>query len=279
MKRLTLTMNPKPQANTETHYQGANVLWANMRREAETLAAREPILKNTIQSTILDHDYFALALAFRLASELSSTEVPATTLHEVIKGIYKDHPTAWQYAESDMLATRTRDAACESYVSPLLFFKGYQALQAYRVAHCLWHDSKTMFASYIQAHCSTRFNVDIHPAARIGQGIMLDHASGIVIGETAVVDDNVSMLQGVTLGGTGKETGDRHPKIGKGVLIGSGAKILGNITIGEGAKIGAGSVVLKDIPAHTTAAGVPAKVIGKPPADSDDPALTMDHSL
>ena len=180
-------------------------------------------------------------------------------------------------ARRDLLAVCDRDPACNRYSEPFLYYKGYQGLQAYRIAHWLWQRQRTAMALYFQHRIACEFDVDIHPAARIGRGIMLDHATGLVIGETAVVGNNVSILQSVTLGGTGKEEGDRHPKIGNGVLISAGAKILGNIRVGEGAKVGAGSVVLEDVPPHTTVAGVPAKVVGKP--SSDQPALEMDHDF
>jgi serine O-acetyltransferase len=178
---------------------------------------------------------------------------------------------------ADLLAVRARDPACGGLTIPLLFFKGFHALQAYRIAHWLWREGREPLALYMQNIISQTFGVDIHPAARIGRGIMMDHASGVVIGETAVVEDDVSILQQVTLGGTGNEVGDRHPKVRAGVLIGAGSKILGNVEIGEGAKIGAGSVVLEDVPPHTTVAGVPAKVVGHPKVAK--PALKMDHSL
>jgi serine O-acetyltransferase len=160
---------------------------------------------------------------------------------------------------------------------PFLFFKGYHALQSYRAAHWLWQQGRECLALFLQNRISQVFDVDIHPGARIGRGVMIDHATGVVIGETVVLEDNVSMLHGVTLGGSGCGKGDRHPKIRAGVLIGVGAKILGNIEIGEGAKIGAGSVVLDAVAAHTTVAGVPAKLIGRP--RGDEPSRDMDHHL
>ncbi len=178
---------------------------------------------------------------------------------------------------ADLVCRKRRDPACRSYLGALLHMKGFQALQAYRVAHWLWGQGREALALLLQGRIAGTFAVDIHPAARIGSGIMMDHATGIVIGETAVVGDNVSMLHGVTLGGTGKDVGDRHPKVRRGVLIGAGAKILGNIVIGEGAKVGAGSVVLNDVPPHSTVAGVPARMIGRPGVDQ--PALEMDQSL
>jgi serine O-acetyltransferase len=161
--------------------------------------------------------------------------------------------------------------------TPFLYFKGFHALQTHRIGHWLWNHGRESLALFFQNQMSVEFGVDIHPAARLGHGIMLDHATGVVIGETAVVGNNVSILQSVTLGGTGKDEGDRHPKIGDGVLISAGAKILGNIRVGDGAKVGAGSVVLENVPAHTTVAGVPARIVGRP--SSDQPALEMDHDF
>lgn len=255
--------------------QRINALWAVMRKEGQQLAEQEPALGSFIFANVLNHNSFASALSFYLANKLSSAELPAMLIREVIEQHH--NADTCKAAEMDILAVSNRDAACDNYLTPFLFFKGYHALQSYRVAHALWHQRRTALALHIQSRSSLCFNVDIHPAATIGQGILLDHASGIVIGETAVIEDDVSILQGVTLGGTGKQTGDRHPKIRRGVLIGAGAKILGNIEIGEGAKIGAGSVVLQTVPPHSTAAGVPARVIGG--TSSSSPALTMDHTL
>lgn len=178
---------------------------------------------------------------------------------------------------ADIRAITERDPAATRFSEPLLYFKGFHALQTHRVAHWLWSEGRRELALFLQSRASEVFGVDIHPAARIGKGILVDHATGVVVGETAVVEDNVSILHEVTLGGTGKDCGDRHPKVRHGVLIGAGAKILGNVEVGEGAKIGAGSVVLEDVPAHATVAGVPAKVVGI--AEGDEPARTMDHRL
>lgn len=178
---------------------------------------------------------------------------------------------------ADIQAVNERDSACCSLVTPLLYFKGFHALQAYRIAHWLWRQGRKPLALFLQNRISSVFAVDIHPAARIGKGIMFDHATGIVIGETAVVEDNVSIMQSVTLGGTGKEAGDRHPKVRKGVLISAGAKILGNIEVGECAKVGAGSVVLKDVPPRSTVAGVPARIIGE--NRCLQPSRDMDHHI
>ncbi len=251
-------------------------LWAEIFRDAEAAAKKEPAMAAFIQAMVLDHDSFAQALAFQLATEFGQPRMPADTLNKTFCEIYADNANVWTAGEADIRATRARDAACNDYLAPLLFFKGYRALQGYRVAHWLWTHGHKVTALYLQSMISARLNADIHPAARIGEGVTLDHATGLVVGETCVIENEVSLFQDVTLGGTGKEGGDRHPKVRHGVLISSGAKILGNIEIGESAKVGAGSVVLKDVPAHTTVAGVPAVVVG---ASLDTPALTMDHTL
>ena len=198
-------------------------------------------------------------------------------LRDLIDEALVNDPEIGAAARADIEAVRERDPACRTYSNPLLFFKGFHAIQSYRIAHYYWRTGRESLALFLQGRISQVLAVDIHPAARIGRGILMDHATGVVIGETAVVEDNVSMLHEVTLGGTGKETGDRHPKVRKGVLIAAGATILGNIEIGEGAKIGAGSVVLDDVPPHTTAVGVPARVVGRP--KSEQPALDMDHYI
>lgn len=253
-------------------------LWSSLKDEAKYLAQGEPILASLFNTTILRHDSLSCALSFLLASKLDSISVPALVLREVIQESMSD-PSSGIVTdiENDILAIRERDAACESLTTPLLFFKGFHALQTYRVAHWLWNNGRESLALYLQGQMSIAFSVDIHPAAKIGSGIMLDHATGLVVGETCIIEDNVSILQSVTLGGTGKEHGDRHPKIRSGVLIGAGAKILGNIEVGEGAKIGAGSVVLESVRAHTTVAGVPAKEVGR--NTEAEPALGMDHNI
>ena len=252
-------------------------LWQTARNEAERKVAEEPILGSYFHATILNHSSFGAALSFRLASKLDNPMLPTMLIRDVIEEALRDDPTILQAAEADVLASFTRDPACDDLSTPFLFHKGFHALQAYRIAHWLWrHDRKTL-AQFFQSQISVGLGVDIHPAARIGSGLMLDHATGIVVGETAVVGDDVSILHSVTLGGTGKETGDRHPKIRRGVLLAAGCKIIGNIEVGEGAKVGAGSVVLHDVPPHVTVAGVPAVVVGKPREES--PALGMDQRI
>ena len=252
-------------------------LWETARAEAEVKVSEEPILGSYFHATILHHTSFGAALSFRLASRLDNPMLPTMLIRDVIEEALGDDPTILEAAEADVLASFTRDPACDDLSTPFLFHKGFHALQAYRIAHWLWrHDRKTL-AQFFQSQISVGLGVDIHPAARIGRGLMLDHATGIVVGETAVVGDDVSILHSVTLGGTGKETGDRHPKIRHGVLLAAGCKIIGNIEVGEGAKVGAGSVVLHDVPPHVTVAGVPAVIVGRPREES--PALDMDQRI
>ncbi len=252
-------------------------VWAALRAQAQEAASAEPTLASLLNAVVLSHESLGDALSYQLARKLNDHELSAMSAREFCDGAFADEPDLVRQAEADLKAVFERDPACKSYVQPFLFFKGFQALQTYRVAHWLWRNGRQTLALYLQSRMSEIFQVDIHPAAKIGVGIFLDHGTGIVIGETAVVGDDVSMLHGVTLGGTGAERGDRHPKIGKGVLLGAGAKVLGNITIGEYAKVASGSVVLKPVPAHCTAAGVPARLVNCPTCE--EPARTMDHTL
>lgn len=252
-------------------------VWAALRDEAEAAARKEPALASLLDAVILSHDGLADALPFQLARKLGDEVLTPISLREVCAEAFAASPGLIEAATADMRAVFERDPACRGYLQPFLFYKGFMALQTHRVAHWLWGNGRETLAFYLQSRMSERFQVDIHPAARIGSGVFADHATGITIGETATVGDDVSMLHSVTLGGTGAQRGDRHPKIGKGVLLGAGAKVLGNIKIGDYAKIASGSVVLKPVPAHCTAAGVPARVIGCP--DCEEPARTMDHTL
>lgn len=252
-------------------------LWKTISAEVADLAAKEPILSEFLTATVLQHRRFEDALAHHLAQKLNGSALNERALCDLIREAMAADPNIAHAASEDIKAVRERDPACKTYATPLLFFKGYQALQCYRVAHWLWRQGRESLAQLLQNRISEVFAVDIHPAARIGEGILLDHGTGFVVGETAVIDDHVSILQEVTLGGTGKEHGDRHPKIRRGVLIGAGAKILGNVVVGEGAKVGAGSVVLDNVPPHCTVAGVPARVVGT--CESSDPASHMDHRI
>jgi len=252
-------------------------VWERVRGEAEDMTAGEPILASFLYSTILNHREFNDAVAYHLAQKLGNAEVHPMQLRELFDEALREAPEIGEAYRADIVAYYERDPACHSYIQPLLYFKGFHSLQAYRVAHWLWGQGRKAMALYIQNRVSDLFAVDIHPAARIGRGVFIDHATGIVIGETAVVEDDVSMLHGVTLGGTGKEQGDRHPKVRRGVLISVGSKVLGNIEIGEYSRIGAGSVVLHNVPAHCTAVGVPAKIVGC--AGCDKPAHAMDQMI
>ena len=252
-------------------------VWECIRKEALDAVEAEPLLGGVFHSSILHHKSLEQALAFRLSQKLASAELSEQILREIMDEAHADDPWLGEAARADITATYDRDPACNRYLKPLLYFKGFQALQAYRIANWLCRRRRVDFASFIQMRVSETFGVDIHPGARVGKGIMIDHAHSIVIGETAVVGDNVSMLHSVTLGGTGKAGGDRHPKIGHGVLIGAGAKVLGNIRVGDCSRIAAGSVVLSDVPACKTVAGVPARIVGE--AGCDQPALSMDHRL
>jgi serine O-acetyltransferase len=252
-------------------------VWASLRNEAERAAATEPSLASLMNAVVLKHDRLSAALSYQLARKIGDQELRAMSAREICDEAYAADPGLVAAAEADLLAVFERDPACRGYLQPFLFFKGFMALQVHRVAHTLWGQGRQTLAFYLQSRASELFQVDIHPAAQLGRGLFLDHGTGIVIGETAVVEDEVSMLHGVTLGGTGAERGDRHPKIRRGVLLGAGAKVLGNIEIGEYAKIASGSVVLKPVPAHCTAAGVPARLINCPTCP--EPARTMDHTL
>lgn len=253
------------------------VIWETLRSEARRLAMEEPSLGHIAEDVILSRSSLADALAARLARRLSREDMPRSEMEPLLAGVFGKHPKIVAYAARDMVAMHERDPACFSLLEPLLFFKGFLALSTYRAAHQLWQDERRWLALYLQSISSEAFAVDIHPAARIGCGILLDHATSFVVGETAIIEDNVSILHEVTLGGTGKETGDRHPIVRSGVLLGAGAKILGRVEIGAGAKVGAGSVVLNDVASHTTVAGVPAIEVGQ--SNEENPAIEMNQKL
>lgn len=251
-------------------------VWAQLYAEAEAAAAKEPVLADLLHASILNCESLEASLAYRISRKLGHDALSEPYLHELFEEVLSRDPAIGAAIRRDIIAVTERDPAARTYLSPVLYYKGFQALTAYRIAHSLWKSDRESLARYLQSAISQVFAVDIHPAAQIGSGILLDHATSIVIGETAVVEDHVSMLHEVTLGGTGKARGDRHPKVRRGVLIGAGAKLLGNIQIGEGAKIGAGSVVLDHVPPNTTVVGVPARVVGAAP---EDPAGCMEHAL
>jgi serine O-acetyltransferase len=252
-------------------------IWSALREQAEQLAESEPELASFAHATILKHERLEQALSYHLAKKIGGEDLSPMQVREIFEEALTADPSIGEAVRADLSAVFQRDPACHSYAQAFLFFKGFHALESYRVAHQLWTQGRKTMALFIQNRMSDSFAVDIHPAAKLGRGIMIDHATGVVIGETAVVGDDVSMLHGVTLGGTGKQDEDRHPKVGRGVLLSTGAKVLGNIEIGEYSRVGAGSVVLKPVPPHTTVAGVPARVIGK--AGSSRPSQDMDHKL
>jgi len=264
-------------AESQVRLAKVDPVWSRIQEEAREAVKSEPLLGGLIHSSLLHHGTMERALAYRFSLKLASGEMSEQILREIADEAYSSEPDLGQAARADLVAVYDRDPACHRFLQPILFFKGYQAIQAYRVGHWLWTIGRTDLAYFVQMRVSEVFGVDIHPAARMGRGIMVDHAHSIVIGETAVVGDNVSMLHSVTLGGTGKEDGDRHPKIGDGVMIGAGAKVLGNISVGHCSRIAAGSVVLEDVPPCTTVAGVPARVIGT--AGCDRPSVMMDQLL
>ena len=254
-----------------------DAVWSRLRASAEAAAREEPQLGSQMNAVILSHDDLAGALSFQIARKLADGEMSAMSVREVCLSAFGADPTMVEAAEADLEAVAERDPAIRNLLQPFLYFKGFQALQGWRVAHWLWGQGRETLAFHFQSRISELFQLDIHPAARLGKGLFLDHGTGIVIGETAVVGDDVSMLHNVTLGGTGAERGDRHPKIGKGVLLGAGAKVLGNIHIGDYAKVASGSVVLKAVPTGCTVAGVPARLVNCP--TGAEPARTMDHTL
>jgi len=252
-------------------------VWASIKAEGQAIIATEPAMAGVVYGTVLHHKSLESALSYRIAQKLASGDMTESVLNEVCVEAYADAPEIGQAARADIVAVLDRDPACHESIQPLLYFKGFQAVQAYRVGRWLWLQGRKNMAYFMQMRCSEVFGIDIHPGAKIGQGLMIDHAHSIVIGETAVVGDNVSMLHSVTLGGTGKEDDDRHPKIGDGVLLGAGAKVLGNIHIGHCSRVAAGSVVLSDVPPCKTVAGVPAKVVGE--AGCEQPSNEMDQLL
>lgn len=252
-------------------------VWHRIHAEAIDSIASEPLMGGLVHSGILRHNNLESALAHRIAMKLASAEMSEQILRELADDAMEQEPDLAAAARADLVAILDRDPACHRLLQPLLFFKGFQAIQAYRLGHWLWQQGRRDIAYFIQMRVSEVFGVDIHPGAQLGRGVMIDHAHSIVIGETAIVGDNVSMLHSVTLGGTGKEDDDRHPKIENGVLIGAGAKVLGNITVGHCSRIAAGSVVLEAVPPMKTVAGVPARIVGE--AGCAQPSLTMDQLL
>ena len=253
-EHLTL-VSPKAQEG------GSETLWRRLRWEAEEACAKSPMLAPLFLDSIINQPSFEVAMFHRIAARLKNDVISHSLILQAFHRAASDDPSIAIGLHADITAVYDRDPACERLIEPFLYFKGFHAIQAHRLTHWLWREGERDFALYLQSRISEVFQADIHPAAKLGKGILLDHATGLVVGETAVIEDDVSLLQGVTLGGTGKEAGDRHPKIRQGVMIGAGAKVLGNIEIGECARIAAGSVVLNPVPPRTTVAGVPARAV------------------
>jgi len=273
----TKPRGPAGSSRSDGALASADPVWAQVLREAEAAMAAEHALTGFIFATIVNHSRLEDAIAHRVAQRLNHSDVDAGLILQTFQDVMDSQPQLSLAIRADLAAVLERDPACVRYLEPLLFFKGFHALVTHRFAHELWRQGRRDFALYLQSQSSRIFSTDIHPAARFGRGIMLDHATGFVVGETAVVGDNCSFLHAVTLGGSGKATGDRHPKIGGGVLIGAGAKVLGNIHVGNCALIAAGSVVLADVPPHMTVAGVPARIVGR--VACAEPARSMDQMI
>ena len=254
-----------------------NEIWKEIRDETKKRAEAEPVLTSFFHATVLEHDSFSSTLANQLANDLSNSSVQPMMLRGVIKETINSTENMISDIADDLIATKERDPACKYFSTPLLFYKGFRALQSHKVSHWLWNNERHTLALFIQSRASEVYGIDIHPAAKIGKGVMIDHGTGVVIGETSVVEDNVSIFQGVTLGGTGKQSGDRHPKVREGVLLSAGAKVLGNVEVGKNAKVAAGSVVLSDVKEGTTVAGVPALEVGK--SGQKSPAYEVDHKI
>lgn len=252
-------------------------IWHAVREEAKAIVESDPVLATFIQSTVLNQKTLENAVIARIADRLHSREVSDDVIRQAFEALAEEWKEWSDILRIDIAAVYDRDPACERYIEPILYFKGFHAIQTHRLAHWSLNRGRKDFALYLQSRASQVFQTDINPAARLGKGIFLDHATGLVVGETAVIGDDVSILHGVTLGGTGKENGDRHPKIGSGVLIGAGATVLGNIKVGKCSRIAAGSLVVKEIPNNVTVAGVPARIIGV--AGCAEPSRSMDQIL
>lgn len=259
----------------DSHEINLQALWNQMITESN--ACYDPLLSSFFDTCMHSHHDFETALICMIGRKLADASIPYQALIDLIQQVYHANPALVSIAAADLIATMTRDAACNNLITPFLFYKGFHSIQAHRISHWLWHNQRHYLALHLQSRISEAFGVDIHPAAQLGQRIMIDHATSVVIGETAVVEDDVSILQEVTLGGTGKDEKDRHPKVRRGVLIGAGAKVLGNVEIGEGAKIGAGSIVLEAVKPYTTVVGNPARQVGV--KHKDLPGVSMDLSL
>ena len=271
MGRLTLVAGGGPAVDNLDQQALADALWAKLRTEAKEAYQRAPMLAPLFVDSILNQPSFQAAVFHRIAARLKNDVVGLGVIIDAFNRASEDDPDIVEALRVDIASVVERDPACERFIEPFLYFKGFHAVQTHRLAHWLWTHGERDFSLYLQSRSSDVFQTDIHPAATLGKGIFLDHATGLVVGETCVIEDDVSLLQNVTLGGTGKESGDRHPKVRKGAMIGAGAKILGNIEIGEYSRIAAGSVVLRPVPARATAAGVPAKIMRVDEVESDRP--------
>ncbi|MBL0372964.1 serine O-acetyltransferase [Rhizobium sp. KVB221] len=270
-------MAVKHEIRSSEHIASVDPIWDNLRREAAEALEQDSVLATFLYTTVLNHRRLEDSVIYRVCERLDHPDLPAVLLQQAFQQMLEDAPEWGQILRVDIQAYYDRDPVCTRYIEPVLYFKGFHAIQTYRLSHWLMNNGRKDFALYLQSRSSSVFQTDINPASRIGRGFFLDHATGLVVGETAVIGDNVSILQGVTLGGTGKEAGDRHPKIRDGVLIGAGAKVLGNIEIGRCSRVAAGSVVLKPVPPKTTVAGVPARVVGE--AGCSEPSRSMDQIL
>src|SRR6187397_1228089 len=265
------------QSRSQAALQKVDPVWAKIRAEAEDIVRHEPEIGTFIYSSILHHDTLEAAVVHRVSERLDHADVSAELIRQAYADALEDQPQIGEVFRADIVATVDRDPATHRFLEPVLYYKGFHAIQTHRLAHWLSKKGRRDFAYYLQSRSSAVFQCDINPNARIGRGIFLDHATGFVVGETAVIEDDCSILHDVTLGGTGKEHEDRHPKIRRGVLIGAGAKILGNIEVGHCARIAAGSVVIKPVPNNVTVAGVPAKIVGE--AGCAEPSRTMNQML
>ncbi|MBN9585756.1 MAG: serine O-acetyltransferase [Afipia sp. 62-7] len=267
----------KHHLDTKGSLSTVDPVWTRIRDEAEEIVKREPELATFIYSTVLHHDRLEDAVVHRISERLDHSALSGDLIRQAYNDALEADPDLGNAFRADLVAVYDRDPAVSRFIDALLYFKGFHAIQAHRLAYWLHNNGRKDFAFYIQSRSSAEFQTDINPAAKIGRGIFLDHATGLVVGETAVIEDNVSILHGVTLGGTGKENEDRHPKIRYGVMLGAGAKILGNIEVGHCARVASGSVVLKDVPNNVTVAGVPAKIVGE--AGCSEPSRTMNQMI
>ncbi len=258
-----------------TNLTAMDPIWGSLRQEALLSVDRDPVLATFLYSTVINQASLESVVIHRISERLDHPDVRAELLCQTFEEMLADWPEWSHVLRVDIQAFYDRDPACTRFIEPVLYFKGFHAIQTHRLANWLLKQGRRDFALYLQSVSSSVFQTDINPQARIGKGIFLDHATGLVVGETAVIGDNVSILHSVTLGGSGKESGDRHPKIDNGVLIGAGAKILGNISVGRCSRVAAGSVVLKSVPSNSTVAGVPARVVGG--GGCAEPSRSMDQ--